>query len=152
MVSARCITRASRFVWVFALTACGGGGAGKGPAIGAPDVPWSHKSHEERRAFMAAHVEPTLRHLFQKHDAKSYGSFGCATCHGGDMELVDFRMPNSLYALPAENTIAEAKDYDEKTTEFMMSEVVPTFAKLLSAKAGDPGPGGVTCFTCHPKE
>jgi len=31
-------------------------------------------------------------------------------------------------------------------------EVVPAFAKLLSAKPGDPGGPGVTCFTCHPHE
>lgn len=99
---------------------------------------------------MGARVKPEMGRLFKTFNAKAYADFDCETCHGPDMDKVDFHMPNSLYALPAENTIAEAKDYDEKTTEFMMNEVVPTFAKLLREKPGDPA--GVTCFTCHPKD
>jgi len=113
---------------------------------------WAHKSHEDRQAFMAAHVEPTMRHLFQKWKPSAYSGFECATCHGKDMDVIDFKMPNALYSLPAENTIAEAKDYDADTTDFMMKEVVPTFAKLLSEKASEPGQPGVNCFSCHPKE
>lgn len=137
----------------FVPIACGGGGSGapfKGPAIGAEGVPFDRKSHQEKADFMAAHVQPTMGRLFRSHDAKSYGDFGCVTCHGSDMESVDFRMPNSLYALPAEDTIAEAEDYDQEMTAFMVKEVVPTFARLLHEKPGEPG--GVTCFTCHPKE
>jgi hypothetical protein len=44
---------------LFATTACSGGGprvpAG-GPNIGAPEVPWAKKSHDERQGFMAAHI------------------------------------------------------------------------------------------------
>ena len=136
--------------------ACSGGGprvpAG-GPSIGAPEVPWQKKSHDERQGFMAAHIEPAMKHLFQSFKPKSYGDFGCETCHGNDMEIVDFHMPNSLYALPEKDTIAEATSYDEETTKFMMEKVVPTFAKLLSESPKEPGTaGGVTCFTCHPHE
>jgi hypothetical protein len=123
-----------------------------GPGLGAPGVPWSGKSHEERQAFMAAHVEPTMRRLFQTFNKKAYSDFRCETCHGVDMEKTDFHMPNSLYALSTKDTIAEATSYDETTTKFMMTQVVPTFAKLLASKAGEPGGPGVTCFTCHPHE
>jgi hypothetical protein len=100
---------------------------------------------------MAAHIEPAMKHLFQSFKPKSYGDFGCETCHGNDMEIVDFHMPNSLYALPEKDTIAEATSYDEETTKFMTEKVVPTFAKLLSESPKEPGSaGGVTCFTCHP--
>jgi cytochrome c553 len=139
-----------------ATVACGGGNGARVPApdIGAPEVPFKHKTRDEKRAFMAARVEPEMRHLFQGFDAKGFSGFGCATCHGPDMEVVDFKMPNSLYALPEKDTIAEAKSYDEKTATFMMEHVVPTFAKLLSEKPGTPeDPShGVTCFTCHPHE
>jgi hypothetical protein len=121
-----------------------------GPNIGAPFSPWRAKSHDERQGFMAAHIEPNMKRLFVGYKPKSYSDFGCETCHGKDMEIVDFHMPNSLYALPEKDTIAEATSYDEETTKFMMEKVVPTFAKLLSEEPGKPG--GVTCFTCHPHE
>ena len=95
-----------------------------------------------------------MRHLFQGWNAKSYGDFGCATCHGPDFEVVDFKMPNSLYALPEKDTIAGATEYDETTTKFMVEHVVPKLASLLGEKVGKPeDPAhGVTCFTCHPHE
>lgn len=130
---------------------CGGGGPrvpSNGPDLGAPRVPWRDKTHEEKQAFMGAHVEPTMRRVFQKFDGSGYAGFGCETCHGGDMEAVGFHMPNSLFALPKKDPIAAATEYDEKTAKFMMHDVLPTFAKLLSEKPGE----GVTCFTCHPAE
>jgi cytochrome c553 len=134
-------------------TACGGSSAetrGAAAFQGPEDVPWRKKTHEEREAFMGSHVEPTMRRVFQAYDAKGFADFGCATCHGSDMDLVDFRMPNSLYALPEKDTIASAMEYDEKIATFMVNKVVPTFANLLSERAAHPS--GVTCFTCHPKE
>jgi hypothetical protein len=141
---------------VLATAACSPSGGTRvpegGPGIGAPTVPFRQKTREEKQAYMAAHVQPAMKKLFQGFDGKGYAGFGCETCHGGDMETVDFKMPNSLYALPEKDTIAEATSYDEKTTKFMMEQVVPTFARLLSEKPGEPGGPGVTCFTCHPHE
>jgi hypothetical protein len=99
---------------------------------------------------MASHVEPTMQRLFQTFNGKAYAGFGCSTCHGGDMDLVDFKMPNSLYALPEKDPGAEAESVDEDTAKFMVEKVVPTFAKLLHKTAGKGGE--VTCFTCHQKE
>jgi cytochrome c553 len=132
--------------------ACGGEGgrSPKAASLGAPAVPWKEKRLDERRAYMATHVEPQMRAQFQKFNGSAYAAFGCETCHGADMEAVEYRMPNSLFPLSKEDTLAEAKDYDEKTTHFMMTEVVPRFASLLDEKPGVPG--GVTCFTCHPSE
>jgi hypothetical protein len=158
MVFSRLLTLVPSMFMAIAAVACSPSGTAPrtppdGPDIGAPDVPWKAKSHEEKQAFMGAHVEPHLRHLFQEWNPKGYAGFGCETCHGADMDAVDFRMPNSLYALPEKDTIAEATDYDEKTTKFMMERVVPLFAKLLSEKPGEPGSGaGVSCFTCHPHD
>ena len=121
-----------------------------GPAIGAPEIAWKDKTHEQRQAYMASFVEPTMKRLFQSFNGKAYAGFGCDTCHGGDMDLVDFKMPNSLYALPEKDPVAEAMSVDEDTAKFMVEKVVPTFSKLLhqtSAKGGQVG-----CFTCHQKE
>ena len=140
------------------LIACGGGNGAKAPSpdIGAPEVPFRQKTRDEKRAFMAARVVPKMREVFKGLDPKAAADFSCQTCHGSDMEVVDFKMPNSLYALPEKDTIAEATSYDEKTTKFMMEHVVPAFAALLSEKPGTLGnpdsAGGITCFTCHPHE
>lgn len=119
-------------------------------------MPFRQKTRDEKRAFMAARVLPRMREVFKGLDPKGADTFACETCHGPDMEVVDFHMPNSLYALPEKDTIAEATSYDEKTTKFMMEHVVPAFAALLSEKPGtlgNPGgAGGITCFTCHPHE
>lgn len=146
----------SRFT-VFALiagAACCAGCSAKspegGPALGAPEVPWKNKTHEQRQAYMASHVAPTMKRLFQSFNAKAYSGFGCETCHGGDMDVVDFKMPNSLYALPEKDPVAEAMSLDEDTAKFMVEKVAPTFAKLLHEEAGKGG--GVSCFTCHQKE
>ena len=119
-----------------------------GPNIGAPEVPWRNKTHEQRQAYMAARVQPTMKRLFQSFNGKTYADFGCETCHGHDMDVVDFKMPNSLYALPEKDPVAEGMSVDEDTAKFMVEKVVPTFAKLLHEQPQK----GVTCFTCHQKE
>jgi hypothetical protein len=145
-------------VLAFSAAGCSGSNGGSrvpaagGPDLGAPDVPWHGKNRDERRAFMGAHVEPTMRHLFQEFDKKNYADFSCETCHGPDMETVDFKMPNGLYTLSDKDTLEEAASYDKTTTNFMTMEVVPAFAKLLADKPSDPGGAGVSCFTCHPHE
>jgi len=121
-----------------------------GPEIGALHVPWKDKNHEERHAYMAAHVEPIMKKLFQEHNKKDYAGFGCPTCHGKDAELVDYKMPNSLYALPEKDPVEEAKSVDEDTAAFMVDKVLPTMSRLLSKQDGNGNP--VSCFTCHPKE
>jgi hypothetical protein len=66
------------------------------------------------------------------------------------MELKDYKMPADIYALPTENTIEEARDYDADATEFMTSKVLPEFKKLLNQGHGPET--DVSCFSCHPKE
>jgi len=117
--------------------------------LGAPEISWQAKTREQRMGFMAAAVHPRMKKLFVKSD-KSYGDFSCKTCHGQDMELRDYRMPNDIYALPTENTLEEARDYDEDVTEFMVSKVLPEFKKLLNQGKGPET--DVSCFSCHPKE
>jgi hypothetical protein len=120
-----------------------------GPSLGAPTVRWKHKTREEKMGFMAAHVQPTMKRLFVEYDADDFGDFGCETCHGGNADVLDFEMPsNSIYALPADNPMGEAMDYDEEIAQFMAGKVVPAMAQLLSEEPGK----GVSCFTCHPKE
>lgn len=124
-----------------------------GAEPGAPSIPWSQKDRQQRMEYMGLYVLPKMKALFQEHDAKQFKDFKCQTCHGDDMEAVDFKMPNALYALPAENTLEAAKDYDAKITDFMASKVMPSMAELLGAEPLNPQTGqGFSCFNCHQKE
>lgn len=103
--------------------------------------------------FMSTVVYPKMKQVFQEQDPKAYANFKCQTCHGNDMEAVNFKMPNSLYALPTDKTIDAAMEYDAKTTKFMMERVLPTMSELLGIAPLDPKTGqGFSCFNCHQKE
>ncbi len=120
---------------------------------GAPNIPWAEKTHQQRQEFMGIYVFPKMKQVFQGKDAQAYAGFKCQTCHGDDMEAVNFKMPNDLYPLPAENTIEAAKEYDAEMTQFMMEQVVPTMVEVLGVQPYDPSTGqGFGCFSCHPKE
>lgn len=133
------------------LCAACSAGDPKSPGIdlGAPDVAWSEKDREQRMGFMAARFHPKMQAIFKEYD-DSFDGFRCQGCHGEDMDLVDYKMPGDIYALPTENTLAESRDYDEEVTEFMVKEVMPATEALFNQGAG--APTKVTCFTCHPKE
>jgi hypothetical protein len=118
------------------------------PGPGAPEVPWSRKTRDERMEFMGLVVFPKMKELFRARDGEGRRDFRCQTCHGEDMEAVRFAMPNSLYALPEGDPVGAARAYDEKTTEFMQGTVLPAMKALL---ADDSTAERVTCFTCHPK-
>jgi len=115
------------------------------------ETTWKQKSREQRMDWMAVAVFPKMRRLFQEQDPEKYADFACQTCHGEQMERVDFRMPNDLFVLEKSDTIAKAKEYDEKTTDFMLGAVVPEMAKLLDMDAYTlESPSGFGCAGCHP--
>lgn len=117
--------------------------------LGAPEISWAAKSREQRMGFMAAAVHPRMKMLFKEYDS-TYDDFSCQTCHGDDMELIDYKMPSDIYPLPTENTLEEARDYDEDVTKFMVDKVLPELKKLFNQGKGPQT--NVSCFSCHPKE
>jgi hypothetical protein len=120
---------------------------------GAPDVPWEEKSHQQRLEYMGTVVYPKMKEMFQAHDPESYAEFTCATCHGDDMEAVNYEMPNTLIGLPADNPVEDSMGYAPETAKFMVEKVVPTMAELLDHKPFDPATGeGFDCFECHQKD
>jgi hypothetical protein len=113
---------------------------------GAPETPWGKKTHSERMEFMGLYFFPKMRAVFQAHDARAYAQFRCQTCHGEDMEAVDYRMPNGLYGLPSQDPVGAAQAYDAATTAFMVSDVAKSAVELL-------GEGGTdACHLCHRTE
>ena len=156
--SLACCTRLSARVSVALLLgciACGGGSKSAESAAGAgkSETPWKDKTHEQRMDWMGLQVFPKMKGVFTQFDAERFSGFACQTCHGDDMEIVDFKMPNKLYALPRTDTIKSARDYDAKVTEFMLSTVTPKMAELLDMQPYDPATkSGFSCFGCHPSE
>ena len=135
-----------------ALGACGGSRKGaEGAYDPKTETPWKKMSREQRMDWMALAVFPKMRQLFLEQDSEKYADFACQTCHGAQMERVDFKMPNDLFALEPGDTLAKAKEYDEKTTDFMLGGVVPEMAKLLDMNAyTQENPTGFGCAGCHP--
>jgi hypothetical protein len=138
-----------------ALGACGGSRKDAEGASGAYDpkseTPWNKKSREQRMDWMAVAVFPKMRRLFIEQDSEKYEGFSCQTCHGNEMERVDFKMPNDLFALSKSDPLGQAKEYDEKTTDFMLGAVVPEMAKLLDMEGFTmENQTGFGCLGCHP--
>ncbi len=119
---------------------------------GAPGVEWADKTDKQRKEYMGLVVLPGMKTLFQAHDATTFGTFKCETCHGKSGKDNGYEMPNeSMYALDKADPIKGAMEYDEKVTKFMMEQVTPKMAEMLDSPVYSPEtPNGVGCFTCHP--
>ena len=139
IVGPRMLVRGVSLVVVLAAlpaTSCATGDPNvPGINMGAPEVRWADKNHEQRFGFMAARVQPVMKELFVENDS-SYSDFDCGTCHGPNPDLVDFAMPADIYPLPREKTIAESMDYDEDVTRFMMKKIVPAAKDLFNQGHG----------------
>jgi hypothetical protein len=147
---------ATGLLWLAGF-ACGGSSKSVGDASaaksGKSEVPWQDKTHAQRMDWMGLQVFPKMRGVFTAFDADRFSGFSCQTCHGEDMEMVDFKMPNKLYALSRKDTLQSAREYDPKVTDFMISSVLPKMAGLLDMQPYDrESKSGFGCFGCHPAE
>src|SRR5690606_6269812 len=102
---------------------------------------------DQRLEFMGVTVMPKMRAAFQEFDPAGFKDFGCKTCHGDDMEAVEFRMPNALMELQQPDPIPAAREWDAETTRFMVDEIVPQMQSLLQMEKDE-----FTCFSCHGAE
>ena len=114
---------------------------------GAPGVPWKDKTFEQRQDWMGIKVLPAMKALWAEFEPEK--EFKCQTCHGEDMEAVKFKMPNSLYALPADDPMKAAMEYDEDTAKFMAEKVLPKMAELLDMEVMNEQGEGFGCLGCH---
>jgi len=123
-------------------------GAIEALGISGPDQPWAEMSHEDREWYMVGKVLPIMKEMFAEHDAERYGQgYGCETCHGEEMESVEYEMPPmSSYRVPAPGSDAwtSMEGIFGDTVTFMKEDVTPTMGTLL-------GMDDYTCFHCHPR-
>lgn len=115
----------------------------------AEDVPWANMNREQRLAFMQQTVTPVMQTLFQEFDEDAFADFGCPTCHGADMEQVDFAMPNGIAPLdPTQLGVIFASE--EPMAQFMSQRVWPRMTELLQAQPYNPETHeGFGCLGCH---
>lgn len=149
------------FVTAAATLGCGGGPEAQDPSAvesevkasepeaGADtaEVAWADMDRNQRMEFMGLVVLPKMKALFQEYDA-SYAEFKCETCHGSDMQAVDYKMPNGLFALSKPDPIPGSMEYDAKVTKFMQERVVPEMAQMFGQEPGTE----FGCFGCHEAE
>jgi hypothetical protein len=100
-------------------------------------------SDEEKLAYMASDVLPTMQSIFQAYDSEAYADFSCGTCHVTGLADGTYAMPDA--GLPP---LREADfPYEDEVGLFMENEVRATMAELLG-----PTEGGRPCVTCHTLE
>ncbi len=152
----RAAPRAALLLPLLAALACGGGTKTANDPVSADktEIAWKDKTRAQRMDWMGLQVFPRMKSAFKEFDESRFSGFACQTCHSDKMEMVDFRMPNdTIYALPLENTVQSAREYDEKVTDFMVNVVTPKMAELLDMPVYNPETkSGFGCFNCHPSE
>jgi hypothetical protein len=122
--------------------------AGGGTAVAAlPDVPWEKLDHAQRIEFMKQKVVPTMKPIFQAHDANDFADFGCQTCHGDGAKEGHFDMPNPR--LPKLN-FQDMSKFKKADLQWMDKQVEPTMARMLGLPPySKDQPEGFGCPTCH---
>ena len=121
--------------------------------VAGPPKPWAEMTTDERGAYMAEHVLPTMTELFTAYYPERYADFSCKTCHGGDAREVSFHMPNGLPPLWPSGTPEQQQMVREHPdmARFMFNRVLPTMTQLLGQPAWDNvEKTGFSCYNCHP--
>jgi hypothetical protein len=119
----------------------------EGAKVALPDVPFDQLDHDQRMEFMKTVVFPTMKPLFQNHDAKKFAVFQCETCHGKGAADGHFDMPNA--ELPKLN-FGDMSKFKKEDIEWMGKDIKPTMAKLLKLPEYTPeNPKGFGCLECH---
>jgi hypothetical protein len=154
----------SSYIVAIVVAGCGGGSpaqdasdvesaSSEGEGADAPteseaEIAWADMNRDQRMEYMGLTVLPGMKALFEQYDPKGFAEFKCQTCHGDDMQAVDYAMPNGLFALSKPDPIPDSMDYDADMTKFMLEKVKPEMAKMLGQES-NPEFG---CFNCHDAE
>jgi hypothetical protein len=120
-------------------------GAVEALGISGPDQPWAEMSFEEREWYMVGKVLPIMKEIFAEQDERWASGYGCESCHGEEMEEVEYAMPPaSSYKVPEPGTRAWAtmERIFGDTVVFMKDDVTPTMGTLLGVE-------DYTCWHCH---
>jgi hypothetical protein len=97
---------------------------------------------------MMTKVVPNVGKIFKEHDAKKYGQFGCATCHGGQKhEDPQKVLPKLTFSNGGFEKLSKSKP---EMMKLMGEKVLPAMAAALGEKPYDPATKqGFGCNGCH---
>lgn len=139
---------------------CGGGEAveeqeqvvestgGELATVEAP-VSWNEMDRDQRLAYMQSTVNPEMQAMFQEFDGERFADFGCASCHGANMQDVDFAMPNGVAPLDP-TAIPAMFGSEEPMLVFMTQQVWPRMGELLGREMySEENTSGFSCLNCH---
>jgi cytochrome c553 len=134
-----------------APTATDGAGAAAPAApkeTASAEVSFASLPKDKKVEVMMNKVMPNVGKLFKEHDAKEYGSFSCATCHGPQKNQDPHKvLPKLTLSNGGYEKLAKAKP---EVTKFMAEKVVPAMAEALGEKPFDPATKqGFGCAGCH---
>lgn len=131
----------------FVMAGCGSKPTAVKSASTALPASFDEMNQEQRIEFMTKTVVPSMKPLFQRHDAEEFKDFGCKTCHGPAAADGQFIMPNE--ELPVLD-FADMSKWKPADIEWMTKEIKPTMAKLLGEEEySDGNPQGFGCVECH---
>ena len=114
------------------------------PAAG---VAFSKMTEQQQLQHMKTVIRPTMGKVFADFDAKKYGDFGCATCHGDKKEDPHKVLPKLTLSGDGFKKLATEKP---ALMKFMAEQVTPTMAKSMGEAPFDPATHkGFGCGGCH---
>jgi hypothetical protein len=116
-------------------------------AATAGGTPFSSMDDAKKLAHMKMVIRPTMGKLFQAHDAKRYGDFGCKTCHGENKEDTHKVLPKlTLSGDGFKKLFAQKPD----VMKFMTEQVTPAMQTAMNEPPFDPATHkGFGCGGCH---
>jgi cytochrome c551/c552 len=114
---------------------------------GAPTMAFSAMTKDQQFQHMKTVIKPTMGKLFAAYDAKEFGDFGCATCHGPNKEDTHKALPKLTLSGDGFKKLAAEKPAIMK---FMAEVVTPQMATSMGEKPFDPATHqGFGCGGCH---
>jgi hypothetical protein len=117
-----------------------------------PEPTWATLTDDQRHAYMTEVVLPAFTTILQAYDPVEFDVVTCVTCHGEDALAVDYRMPNSPYALPESGQPYSDSEDPVRAAwgAFMEDTVTPQMARLLDLPVENtPDTPGLGCYDCH---
>lgn len=119
------------------------------PTVKEPEsVKFDSLPKDKKVEIMSTKVVPNVGKDFKDFDAKRFGSFGCATCHGPKKNEDPHKV---LPKLTMSNGGMEKMQKNKpEVFKFMAEKVVPDMAAALGEKPFDPSTKqGFGCGGCH---
>jgi hypothetical protein len=121
------------------------------PAAAPSESTFEALSTDKKVEIMMAKVVPNVGKLFKEQNAKKFGKFNCATCHGAAKEKSKEDPHKVLPKLTFSNGGYEKLTKEKpEMMKFMNEKVVPTMAEALGEKPYDKATKkGFGCRGCH---